>query len=261
MKKKADIVLIIDYVSLYVMKFPKFILAILVFSILLSSCRTGSRKDKGSDVQYFGNLDSIMAGEYPAVFNMDSLADKKNVYGLGTLDSMSGEIQIFNSQPYHSVVENDSLIVGSVGSQNAALLVYAQVSDWREISIPISVVNQEALVGFLEYDEEMSEISANAPLVFTIEGKAEEVEWHVLKGEVVDSTHIDQVHNIASVSGVLRDVDVEIIGFYSREHEGVFTHHNLPLHLHFKTADGSIAGHLDNLELGQDMTMRIPRKN
>lgn len=261
MRKKADRVLISDCVSLCVMRFPKFILAILFFCVLLLSCRTGTRKDKGSDVHFYGNLDSIMAGEYPAVFNMDSLADKQNIYALGTMDSMAGEIQIFNSQPYHSIVENDSVIVGSAGTKNAVQLVYAQVPDWKEISIPLSVVNQEALVGFLEYDEAMSEISANAPLVFTIEGRAEEIEWHVLKGRANDSSDIAQSQNISSVSGVLRDVDVEILGFYSREHEGVFTHHNLPLHLHFKTADGSIAGHLDNLELGQDMTMRIPRKN
>ena len=252
-------VLTLDYVSLYVMKFPKFILAIVIFCMVLFSCRTGTRKDRGSEVHFYGNIDSIMAGEYPVVFNLDSLVDKQNIYALGTMENLAGEIQIFNSQPYHSTAENDSLIVGSAETQNASLLVYAQVSDWKEISMPLSVVNQEALVGFLEYDEVMSEISSDAPLVFTIEGKAEEIEWHVLTGKANDSTHGDQRHNISSVSGVLHDVDVEILGFYSREHEGVFTHHNLPLHLHFKTADGRIAGHLDNLELGQNMTMRIPK--
>ena len=259
MKHKADTGLTIEYVSLYVMKFPKFILTIVVFCLLVFSCRTGTRKDKVSEVHFYGNLDSIMAGKYPAVFNMDSLADKNNIYALGTMDSMTGEIQIFNSRPYNSTIENDSVIVGSAGTQNAAQLVFAQVPDWKEISIPLSVVNQEALVGFLEYDEAMSEISSDEPLVFTIEGKAEEIEWHVLTGKTHDSTHKDQKHNISSISGILKDVDVEILGFYSREHEGVFTHHNLPLHLHFKTADGSIAGHLDNLELGPDMTMRIPK--
>ena len=192
------------------------------------------------------------------MFTMDSIADKQNIYALGAMEGLKGEIQIFNSVPFNSIVENDTVIVGSVPTQHAALMVYAQVTNWKEIPLPMSVVNQEALVGFLEYDESMSKISSESPLVFTIEGRAEQIDWHIIKGPVHDSLAHKSSHHAQSSSGTVKDVEVEILGFYSREHMGIFTHRNLPLHLHFKTADGLLAGHLDDLELGPEMTMRIP---
>jgi acetolactate decarboxylase len=38
---------------------------------------------------------------------------------------------------------------------------------------------------------------------------------------------------------------VEIIGFFSTEHKGVFTHHDSFLHMHLITKDKEKMGHLD----------------
>ena len=240
------------------MKFPDKILFTLVICVLLGACRTGTKKTKASTVYFYGNVESIMQGDYPPVFDMDSIAEKQNIYAIGAMDGLTGEIQIFNSIPFHSTVENDTVIVGSDPTAQASLLIYAQVTDWKEVPLPMSVVNQEALVGFLEYDESMNKISAERPLVFTLEGRAEQLDWHVIKGPVPDSLSHEGPHHVQSKSGTIKDVEVEILGFYSREHMGIFTHQNLPLHLHFKTADGLLAGHLDDLELGPEMTLRIP---
>ena len=201
-----------------------------------------------------------MAGYYPAVFHMDTLQNKENVYAVGSMEGLVGEIQVFNSEAFHSRVQEDSVVVGSSVTANAALMLYAQVANWREISMPLSVVNQEALVGFLEYDNEISGLTSADPLIFTIEGKAEQISWHILKGPEKDSIS-EAAHNVSRLSGVIEDAEVEILGFYSREYEGIITHHNIPLHMHFKTADGLLAGHVDDLELGPEMTMRIPNSN
>lgn len=240
------------------MKFPDKIVFILALFLLSIACRTGIKKDSVSTVHYYGSVESIKKGDFQPVFDMDSIADKQNIYAIGNMEGSSGEIQIFNSIPWHSTVVNDTVIVGSGATPHASFIVYTQVKEWREIPLPLSVVNQESLVGFLEYDEDMSKISAKSPLVFTIEGEAEQISWEVIKGLATDSLTHDGYHHPEVVSGVIQDVEVEILGFYSRDHMGIFTHQSLPLHLHFKTADGMLAGHLDDLELGPDMTMRIP---
>ena len=247
--------------SLYIMKLNKYILTTLILVSISLACRTGSNKDKLSSVYHYGNLDSIMKGDFPVVFDLDSLAGKENVYALGTMEDLSGELQIFNSKPYHSTVEKDSIIVGTGPTSQASLLVYAQVRKWKEIAIPLSVVNLEALVGFLEYDEQMIKIGSDRPLVFTIEGMAEQIKWHVLQKMEPDSTHKILHHKDRAFTGSLEDVEVEVLGFYSRDHEGIFTHHNVPIHLHFRTLDGRVAGHVDDLELGRDMVLKLPNND
>ena len=45
----------------------------------------------------------------------------------------------------------------------------------------------------------------------------------------------------------LENETVEVFGFFSTEHQGVFTHHDTFLHLHLRTQDGQKMGHLETL--------------
>ena len=53
--------------------------------------------------------------------------------------------------------------------------------------------------------------------------------------------------------------DVEILGFFSKQHEGVFTHNGSNTHMHFRTDDVSLAGHVDGIFLGENMTLKLPK--
>lgn len=225
---------------------------------LMGACRTGVRKDNLSTVEYYGRLDSVMMGNFNEKQSLDTLKGLKNLYALGVMDSLAGELQIFDGQPFHSFMEGDSVIVDSDLNLDAALLVYCQVGQWSEISIPMSVPNNEALVGFLEYNEDLK-IETDRPFIFLIEGVAEQIDWHVLNKPQADSISMGKNHLYNAGSGTLSDVDVDILGVYSRAHEGIFTHKNIPVHMHFKTSDGLLAGHIDELELGPEMSLKIPK--
>lgn len=47
----------------------------------------------------------------------------------------------------------------------------------------------------------------------------------------------------------LKQEFVEMIGFFSTEHKGVFTHHDSNMHIHLITEDESKMGHLDSVDL------------
>ena len=179
---------------------------------------------------------------------------------LGALKDLSGEIQIFDGQDFSSIVQNDSVLVGPYSRQNAAFIVYGQVKNWKDIAIPLSVINTEALIGFFEYNED-AEINTDKPFMFLIEGRVEQLDWHVLHKSETDSLPDKKNHVHHAKSGSIMEKDVEIIGVYSRDHEGVFTHHGLPIHMHFRTLDGMLAGHIDDLELGPEMNLKIPPGN
>ena len=239
------------------MKLLRIILA-LIISIAVLSCKTGKRKDKLGEIKHYGSLKAISNGDFSGGFDLDSLTNLQSLYALGAMDSLAGEIQIFDSRPYHSMVILDSVFVGSETTPLASLLIYSQVNNWEELNMPLSVANREALIGYLQYNTEMEDSQKQTPYFFLIDGVVEQLNWHVMNKPSPDSLKLPESHLNYAVTGTIQDVEVEILGVYSTEHQGIFTHHNMPVHMHFKTADGLLAGHVDDVELGPEMRLRIP---
>ena len=226
-------------------------------SLIVMSCKTGTKKDPGSEVKFLGSVDAVMKGDLSGQYSLDSIKNVDNMYALGTMKELSGEIQIYNGQDYSSVVQGDSVIVSSELDRQAAFVVYSQIKNWKDIKIPLSVSNTETLIGFFEYNEE-SELNTERPFMFLIEGEVEELSWHVLQPSTTDSLNSTSDHKSLAKSGLIEDQAVEILGVYSRDHQGIFTHHGMPVHMHFRTADGMLAGHVDDVEFGPEMNLKIP---
>jgi acetolactate decarboxylase len=51
---------------------------------------------------------------------------------------------------------------------------------------------------------------------------------------------------------------VEVVGFFSTEHKGIFTHHDSFLHMHLISSDEKEMGHLDELEI-ESMKLYLPK--
>jgi acetolactate decarboxylase len=79
---------------------------------------------------------------------------------------------------------------------------------------------------------------------------------HLPEGAKVSSP--DEAHQ-GQINYAIEEEDVEIIGFFSTEHKGVFTHHDSFVHLHLITADEQKMGHVDELEIGK-MKLYLPKR-
>lgn len=71
--------------------------------------------------------------------------------------------------------------------------------------------------------------------------------------------HSHSKHITSGPHGRLEDAEALILGFYSNRHKGIFIQHSTNVHMHFKTIDSKLAGHVDDIELGQDMVLKLPR--
>ena len=59
----------------------------------------------------------------------------------------------------------------------------------------------------------------------------------------------------------LTNETVDIIGFFSTQHQGVFTHHDSYVHMHLITQDEKQMGHLDHVEIiPADISLFLPVK-
>ena len=237
--------------------FLKQILAVLLVILLVVSCKPNS---KGVEVNYSGALRSMMSGNLEATAALDSLSKKPHLYALGAFENLKGEIQIFDGKALNTVIASEELVFDTTFDKKAVLIVYAEVADWLSVDIPDDINSSAKLEKFIEEQASKNGIDTEKPLPFLIEGKAQSLSWHIINWKDGDTEHTHQNHKESGLNGVEKNKEVEIIGFFSKSHKAVFTHHTTFLHMHFKTDDNKIAGHIDDLEIGNEMLLKLPAK-
>lgn len=215
--------------------------------------------DQNIDVKYSGALRTMMSGDLRATTSLDSLSKKEHLYVLGAFENLKGEIQIFDGKALNTTVVSKELVFDKTFDKKAALIVYAQVPDWLSIDIPNYVDSSTKLEKFIEEQANKNDIDTKKPLPFLIEGRVKSLSWHVINWKDGDTIHTHKKHKESGMNGVETNKEVEIIGFFSKSHKAVFTHHTTFLHMHFKNQDEELAGHVDDLELGGNMILKLPK--
>lgn len=226
--------------------------------VTLVSCNNSSEM-VNSSVSHTGALKTIMSGDISATIDLDSLKAKDNLYALGASENLKGEIQIFNGQPSNSSVENDAIKIDDSFNHKASLLVYTQVTEWISFTINEYVSKSELEDKIFELAKS-NNINTEAPFPFLIEGEASSLDWHVINWKEGDTVHSHQKHKESGLNGTFKTGQVLVLGFYSTKHKAVFTHHTTNMHLHFKTIDNELAGHVDDINFNS-MQIKLPKLN
>lgn len=210
-----------------------------------------------SDIKVVGAMKNVMwKGELGGKIKLDTITVKNGLYGLGPESYLTGEILINNGKPYVSKVTSDSTMkVIEKFEVSAPFFVYANVTEWNEVELPSNVRTIQDLEKFI--DDNTTDYKR--PFAFKLGGQVSNAIIHIQnlpKGMKVTSP--DEAH-LGQTNYELNNEESEIIGFFSTEHKGVFTHHDSFLHMHLITKDESKMGHLDELEIGK-MKLYLPKR-
>ncbi len=197
-------------------------------------------------------------GDVSAKANLADFKSTKNLYAIGAFENLKGEIQILNGTPYNTSVVDSALAFDASFNKKATLLVYATVHKWTTITIPATIHTYEELETYVATAAKKHGIDTTAPFPFLVEGTAELFDWHVINWKDGDTVHTHEKHIHSGLYGTLHHTPVKMLGFYSDAHHAIFTHHTTNMHIHVKTNDNTVAGHLDGLVLGKDMVLKLP---
>lgn len=231
-----------------------------LLAIGILSCNSNTKESKSeetySDVIIVGAMKNVMwEGELGNTINLDTISNKKGLYGLGPESYLTGELLINDGKGYVSKVTSDSTMVIKKGLDvSAPFFVYANVNEWEEIELPSNIKTIQDLEKLI--DEKT--IENKRPFAFKLIGHVSKAIIHIQnlpKGTKVSSP--DEAHE-GQTNYILKNEESEIIGFFSTEHKGIFTHHDSYIHLHLITKDESKMGHLDELEIGS-MKLYLPK--
>ncbi|WP_241461418.1 acetolactate decarboxylase [Aquimarina macrocephali] len=237
------------------------IVIMLFASGMLLSCNLATKEttsdDTYSDMIIVGAMKNVMRkGELSSSIDLDTISDKKGLYGLGPESYLTGELLINNGKSYVSKVASDStMVVEKRFNVSAPFFVYANINEWKEIELPSNITTTQDLEKFINERT----IDNKRPFAFKLIGNVYKAIIHVQnlpEGTKVSSP--DEAHQ-GQTNYELKNEETEIVGFFSTKHKGIFTHHDSYLHMHLITKDESKMGHLDELEI-ENMKLYLPKK-
>lgn len=240
----------------------KGVLANLMFVVFTTiSCNTTNEhqqnRDTYKDVQIAGAMRDVMwKGKLSGIIQLDTINDRKGLYGLGPLSNLRGELLINNGKVFVSKVVTDStMIVEENPTVSAPFFVYGNVTKWTENILPDSV---EDIASLEKHINTITQFQKR-PFVFKLKGKVDNASIHIQNLPLGTKVSSPKEAHQGQKSYTLQNELVEIIGFFSTQHKGVFTHHDSFLHMHLITENQEMMGHLDRMDLSeQTMKLYLP---
>lgn len=212
--------------------------------LLLTGCGTPVPQ-AARPVKIVGQMKDVMwKGQLSGKIHLDTIANKTNLYGFGPVEYLAGEILILDGRSYKSTVVSDTTMnVEETYDIKAPFLSYANISSWSAQPLPAHVQTISELEQYLD------QVTKNStrPFMFKLSGPVEKAAIHIVnlpKGSKVSSPA--EAHQ-GQVNYHLTNEQAEIIGFFSTEHQAIFTHHDTFLHMHLITPDRQKMGHLDEV--------------
>jgi len=214
---------------------------------------------KGYQLWFIGaQRETIMNGKLAAALDLNTLAGRAHLHGLGPLEQLRGEVTISDSRPALARVAPDGTVsVTRSFAAGAPFFVWAEVPRWIETPIPMEVRSFEDLERFVPKAAAAAGLDAERPLPFLVLGHEDLIEFHILN-RIGDSPHNMEEHKKIQIKFELAKTEATIVGFHSTRHRGIFTPGDSNIHIHFQTPDNQKSGHIQKLELGEGNVLSLP---
>jgi len=220
----------------------------LALLLLLGACQNPKPATSApGPVVPVGAMKNVMwKGQLQGIIHLDTLQPRQGLYGVGPLQGLQGEIMINNGQAYLSTVLTDSTMqVIPTFDLKAPFFVYGHVNHWRQVPLPDSVRHLASLEAFITQQTAQQ----TQPFVFKVVGQAQKATIHIQNLPTGTRVSNPKEAHQGQVKYALQNKAIELVGFYSTQHKGVFTHHDTYMHIHLITQDLQQMGHLDALLL------------
>lgn len=221
-------------------------------------------------IKYAGAQRDIFAtGKAEATAAVAEMAQSATCYGLGAAAALDGEITVLAGKPFVAQIRGDSYVVDHGLEHRAAFAVWTEQRNWREEAVPADVVGYLDLQRCVKARAVAASIDVTQPFPFRLVGTPKEVKWHINVDRADGKPITPELFAKSKANYVARNQPMEIIGFYSEHHAGIFISAYAPaiksdsaarnfIHIHFVACDGAATGHIDDLALDGGMRLLLP---
>lgn len=134
--------------------------------------------------------------------------------------------------------------------------VRAEVSTWQTQELPDEVRTYTELEKFVGEAGVRAGLTQAFPFVMT--GRPELTAFHIVNA-TPDTPPGMEAHQKIQIPFELHGQDATFVGFWSNQHQGVFTPMGTNMHAHFQMLDNKVSGHVQGLKLAHGLTLGLPK--
>ncbi|RLB65449.1 MAG: hypothetical protein DRH08_07985 [Deltaproteobacteria bacterium] len=227
---------------------------ILIITLLVSAALA---VPENYNVSWEGTLKAVHHGDVSGRVPLKQFSGKKHLFAVGPVAEMDGEITVIDSNFYITRVRHEEIKTDNDLTASASFLVWAEVPSWKSpIMLGERADNQDHLEKIIETLASENGVDTSKPFPFMIDGKVKAVDYHILAPKKTSSATSDHRSNAKTIT--VKDVSVKFIGFFSKNHGGIFTHMGSMAHLHILDNNGH-SGHVDALALDSKAMVLFPQ--
>jgi len=207
-------------------------------------------------------MKKVMMGiDLDAHLSWDTL-EMKNMYAVAPLGRIEGEVTVIDGKFYAArVQENGEITISNSTNETSPFAVYTYVESWDTIIWENEIKSELDLQKMIEEIAVKSGRNLQEPFVFRVSGLFKQMDFHVISKPTDEKEHNHELHNKAKIHFRSKKVIGELVGFYSQNHEGVFTHKGQFIHTHFINENKTEMGHVENLRSHKKLIVLVPRIN
>lgn len=245
---------------------------VVVISVLLIACATsGVQSTREGLVEYAGAQKNIFAtGKAEQMISVAAMAVGADSFGVGAVAGLDGEVTVFKGKSYVTKVRGDGYTLDHSHDHGAVFAVWTRQSNWREEPIPAETKGYVGLQQLVRARAAAAGIDVNKPFPFRLVGTPTEVKWHINVDLTEGKPITPELFAKSKANYVAKNQPMDIIGFYSENHPGVFISAYAPaakadsgvrnaIHIHMVSNDGKSAGHIDDLTLAPGIRLLLPQ--
>lgn len=222
-------------------------------------------------VEYYGKQGAIVAsGKTEGILPIAEMSGANGAYGIGAYEGLDGEITVFEGKPYVTKVRGDTFIMDNSGTGMAIFAGWTKNTQWRDEPVPAEVTSYLDLQRFVKSRATAAGIdTSSTPFPFLLTGTPAELKWHINVDRTEGKPLTKELFKKSKANYVMKNEPVDIVGFYSEKHHGVFIGTYSPaitdkgvknaMHIHLVSKDGKSAGHIDDVTFEGGMTLRLPK--
>ena len=208
---------------------------------------------------HYGHFKKMMHKKVTdGVVNLKQAIQQPHLYAVGAPAHGTGEITVVDSKlwlDYGADGLGNAIHEPSAGEQ-AVILVTAEVSEWRDVTVPEDMEAAD-LHEFILSQAGSNGLDTKSPFPFMLDGRYFELDWHVLNGlkSSVESGHKGLFEKISEHQS---NNTGKVVGFYSAASQGIYTHPGESWHLHLVMAKEGKAGHIDAISVRKGTVLKLP---
>lgn len=204
---------------------------------------------------------NVMMGiDLSPTIKLDTILNKSGLYALGPIEDLQGEITVMNGKVNTSTITNGKISNLINPTVRAPFLVYSYVHDWESFEVKTTLSGLKSIENLIDSMAVKHGYGPDDAFPFLLESEWQQLHFHVIMRDTTELMHSHESHQAAKRKFVRTSTDASLLGFYSRHHEGVFTHRGQYVHVHYLNSENNETGHLDDLNHRGAIIIKLPAK-